>query len=341
MNVFEIINNYLDKEKSGVLATVIERTGSAPRDVGAKMFIGEDRKTFGTVGGGLLESKAYQEALSIMHTGTSKTYSISMDAVRIDADDMLCGGNVTILLEPATKKYQNLYRQITALQEKRQRGLILTNFSTDIFSKTLLDQAGNITGDIPGPEMVQRVQEFLYERQPMLLDGYFIDPVTISFPLYIFGAGHVSQRISQIAKTADFYITVIDDRKEFANSERFPNADAVMVADIHDAFCCLDFTGNEFVIIATRSHEYDAIIIREALSHNTRYIGMIGSKRKVKIILDSIRDEGFDESALKRIHAPVGIPINAETPQEIAISIVAELVKTKNSPHTSKVGGSP
>ena len=332
MNVYEIICDYLEKGKVGILATVIKRTGSAPREVGAKMFIGEDGKTFGTIGGGLLESGAYREALAIMHKGLTKIFSINMDADKIDAKDMLCGGNVKILFEPVTRKHYDVYRQIEILEKSRQRGLILTGFGRNVFTKSLLDKDGNITGDMPDSQIIDQVKEVRHGKKPVLTEGYFADPIQVSFPLYLFGAGHVSQYISKIAKIADFHITVIDDRREFANSERFPDADAIIVANTHDAFCCLDFTGNEYVVIVTRSHEYDAEILEEVLKQKTRYVGMIGSKRKVKIILDSIKEKGFSDTVLERIHAPIGIPIDAETPQEIAISIVAELVKVKNRP---------
>jgi xanthine dehydrogenase accessory factor len=168
----------------------------------------------------------------------------------------------------------------------------------------------------------------------LLINDVFVDPIRVAFPFYLFGAGHVSQSLAKFAKAVDFHITIIDDRKEFANSERFPDADAIIVSNIHDAFYCLDFTGNEYVVILTRSHEYDAAVLEETLKKSVKYVGMIGSKRKVKIILDSLRQKGIDTALIEKVHAPIGLPIDAETPQEIAISIVAELVKVKN--HSNK-----
>jgi xanthine dehydrogenase accessory factor len=147
MNIYEIICDYLEKGKAGVLATVIKRSGSAPRDVGVKMFVGEDGKSFGTVGGGLLESEAYRKSLEIMNKGLTEVFSIGIDARSVDAKDMLCGGNVEILLEPVTMKHFDLYRQIDLLQKNRIRGLVVTRFGNNVFEKTLLDKDLNSIGN--------------------------------------------------------------------------------------------------------------------------------------------------------------------------------------------------
>ena len=338
MNIYEIICDYLDKNNTGILATVIKRTGSAPREVGAKMFIGEDGKTFGTVGGGLLEAGAYKEALAIMHKNVTKTFTVNMDADTISSKDMLCGGDVDVLLEPVTILHHDVYRQIEVIRKNKQRALIVTGFGKGVLTKTLFDKEGNITGDILDDQTINQIKVLPRLKKPSLAEGYFADPIGAPLPLYLFGAGHVSLYIAKIAKIADFDITVIDDRKEFANHERFPDADAIVVTNVHDAFYCLDFTGDEFVVIVSRSHEQDAEILEEALKRETRYMGMIGSKRKVKIITDGMKEKGFSEAIIGNIHAPIGIPIDAETPQEIAISIVAELVKIKNKPRSLQLG---
>lgn len=331
MNIYEFICEYLERGESGILATMIKRTGSAPRDIGAKMFVGEDGKTFGTVGGGRLESDGYREALEIMNKGITRVFSIRMDAQRVEEKDMLCGGNVEVLLEPVTVKHLNVYRHIENCLKNREKGIIITNFNKSAFAKTMIDKELNVIGDPLNNETIDKYKDLFYGNQPVLLDGIFVDPIQISFPLYIFGAGHVAQFLSKIARIAGFHITVIDDREEFANKERFPDANTIIVGDFQDAFNYLDFTGNEYVVILTRSHEYDAEALRESMKRHTKYVGMIGSKRKVKIILDHMRENGFDGETIGKVHAPIGISVNAETPEEIAISIAAELVSVRNT----------
>jgi xanthine dehydrogenase accessory factor len=127
----------------------------------------------------------------------------------------------------------------------------------------------------------------------------------------------------------DFSVTVIDDREEFANKERFPDANEIIVDNFQNVFNRLKFTGKEFVTIVTRGHQYDAGVLGETMKRQTRYIGMIGSKRKVAIVFDHMKKSGFSDEAIKRVHAPIGLTIHAETPQEIAVSIVAELIKVR------------
>lgn len=330
MGILNIIATYLEQGSGGILATVVKRTGSAPRDVGAKMFVGEDGKMFGTVGGGRLESDAYQKALEIMGSHNTAVLSVNMDALNIEDTDMLCGGNVELLLEPVIKRHCGVYEAIRKCREDREQAVIFTRFGTDGFAKSLILSDGTVVGDPEDDEVIDRCMDVLRRRTPELSGNTFAEPVKIVVPLYLFGAGHVSQHVSKIAKAAGFFVTVIDDREEFANTERFEDADSVVVGELRDVFYTLDFTGNEYVVILTRSHEYDMLVLEEVLKKNAKYIGMIGSERKVKIITDRLNKKGFDRNVIDSIHAPIGIDIGAETPQEIAVSIVAELIKVKN-----------
>ncbi len=331
MGVFNIILTYLEQGSHGVLATVVRRTGSAPRDVGAKMFVTEDGEAFGTVGGGQLESDAYDKAREIMGKDTTTVFSINMDATRVEDKDMLCGGNVDLLLEPVTQRHRNVYEALRRCREDREPAVIFTRFDAGVFAKSLIRGDGAVVGDPVDQKAMERCKDLLGRREPVLSGNTFAEPVRIIVPLYIFGAGHVSQHLSKIAKIAGFFVTVIDDRKEFANLERFPDADSIVVGELRDAFYSLDFTGNEYAVILTRSHEHDAMVLEEVLKRRTKYTGMIGSSRKVGIIMDRLHEKKFDRKVTAGVHAPIGIAIDAETPQEIAVSIVAELIKVKNA----------
>ena len=330
MAIFDIILTYLDKGSHGILATVIKRTGSAPRDVGAKMFVGEDGKMFGTVGGGLLESEAYRRAMETMGKDITSVFSINMDARQIEDKDMLCGGNVDLLLEPVTKKHHNVYEAVKKCQRDRIRAAIFTRFGHGLFAKSLIMVNETVTGDRVDQKEIDRCMDILRRREPELSGNTFLEPIHIIVPLYIFGAGHVSQYLSRLTKMTGFLTTIIDDRKEFANTERFHDADNIIVEGFREVFRSLEFTGNEYVVIITRSHELDALVLEESLKRKVKYIGMIGSSKKVKTILGRLHEKGFDKNISERINAPIGVDINAETPQEIAVSIIAELVKVKN-----------
>ncbi len=331
MGIFAIIVDYLQRGSGGILATVIQRTGSAPRDVGAKMFIAADGTMFGTVGGGRLESDAYNKALEIMNKGITALLSVNMEAMNVEDADMLCGGNVYVLLEPVTTGSLELYSAIRHCRERREAGVLLTRFGDHGFAKTLLCENGTTVGDFP--DYGTGKTDFFSFDLPALADSgdLFVEPIRAISPLYIFGAGHISQHLSRMAKAVGFYVTVIDDRREFANTERFSDTDSIIVGEFADTFCALEFTGHEYVVICTRSHEYDALVLENALKKETKYIGMIGSARKVRIIMDRMHAKGYDQRITAGVRAPIGIPINAETPQEIAVSIVAQLIQVKNA----------
>ncbi len=331
MNIYETIEQYLKEGKSGILATVIYRAGSAPRDVGAKMLVAEDGKCFDTIGGGRLEADACREAMHIMHENKPKILNIRMDSNAIADDGMLCGGNVDILLEPVTKKYTGVYKRVGEMLQDDLPGIVVTKFGSGVFSKTLIEESLAVKGDLLTEKEIKELSYYLQEKKPCIVNEMVIEPLQSLSVLYIFGAGHISQFLAEIAKTVDFHVVIIDDREEFANRERFPGAAEIIADDFHNVFDRLSFTGKEYATIVTRGHQYDADVLEKVLKRKTRYIGMIGSRRKVKIILDHMRKVGFDEEAVAGVHAPIGLSIHAETPQEIAVSIVAELIAVRRT----------
>jgi xanthine dehydrogenase accessory factor len=327
--LYETIEEYLKKNRTGIIATVITRAGSAPRDVGAKMFVGEDGKLYGTIGGGRLEHNAYQEAMSAMGKGAPKLLHIRMNAREVASNGMICGGDVDVLLEPVLNKYRALYGRLEYLEKRGKRGVLVTRFDKDTFAKILVEDDCTMHGDDVSERDRDSFLQHLYETKPCVTDGLVIEPLQISTVLYIFGAGHVSQYIAKVAQMVGFSVTIIDDREEFANKERFPDADEIIVEDFQNVFDRLRFTGKEFVTIVTRGHQFDAGVLSETLKRQTRYVGMIGSKRKVAIVFDYMKKSGFDDETIKKVHAPIGLAIHAETPQEIAVSIIAELIKVR------------
>lgn len=331
MDIFDIVVNCLENGSHGVLATVVKRAGSAPRDVGAKMLVVDDGRIFGTVGGGQLESSAHDKAKEIMGKGATFVLNVNMDATKVEGEDMLCGGNVDILLEPVTERHRDVYEAVRKCREDKGPAVIFTRFGPGVFAKSLISGDGTVIGDPVDREATERCMRSLRRREPELHGNTFAEPVGVIVPLYIFGAGHVSQHLSKIAKIAGFSITVIDDRKAFANVERFPEADSIINAGIGDAFNSLSLTGNEYVVILTRSQESDALALEGVLKRNAKYVGMMGSARKVGIIMDRLHEKGFHRKVTAGVHAPVGIDIDAEAPQEVAVSIVAELIKVKNA----------
>lgn len=152
------------------------------------------------------------------------------------------------------------------------------------------------------------------------------DKISKPFQAIVFGGGHISQPLVQMLGLVDFAVTVVDDRFEFANQSRFPGAHQVICASFQQAFTQLEITEDTAIIIVTRGHIYDMECLRATMNTKAHYLGMIGSKKRVREIFNILRTEGTPEDLLKRIKAPIGLDIKGETPAEIAVSIVAEVI---------------
>lgn len=328
--MYKIILSYLNEGKKGVVATVVGKEGAAPREEGAKMFIGEDKQCFGTIGGGRLEAEVIDEAMKSMDISAARLLHFRMDAKTVADAGMLCGGNVDVLLEPVLEGHRKVYEGIEECETKGIEAVLITRLKKSGVWKSLIDRNGSAWGDAIGSEEIASLRDFWNENHVRFVNNHtVVEHLAAHSNLYIFGAGHVSQFLSKVAKMVGFKVTVIDDRAEFANTQRFPEADTVVVSDFQDVFSQIDFAANSYVVIVTRGHSHDARVLEHCVRLPMAYIGMIGSKRKVRVVLDYLKEKGVSEDILKSIHAPVGIPINSETPQEIAISIVAELIHTR------------
>ena len=160
----------------------------------------------------------------------------------------------------------------------------------------------------------------------------FIEPILTPPTLYLFGGGHISLPLAKVGKLLGFKIVVIDDRAEFANADRFPETDIVLTGDFSKSFPKLKMDKSSYIVIVTRGHQHDELVLEWAVGTSAKYVGMIGSKTKVKTIFSHLLAKGITNQQLDRVHAPIGLEINAQTPEEIAISILAEIVKVHRSP---------
>jgi len=160
----------------------------------------------------------------------------------------------------------------------------------------------------------------------------FIEPILTPPTLYLFGGGHISLPLAKMGKLLGFNIAVIDDRAEFASADRFPEADVLLAKDFTKSFPKLKIDKSSYIVIVTRGHQHDELVLEWAVGTPAKYIGMIGSKTKVEAIFSHLLAKGISKEQLDRVHAPVGLKINAQTPEEIAVSILAEVIKVRRSP---------
>ncbi|HYK90084.1 MAG TPA: XdhC/CoxI family protein [Acidobacteriota bacterium] len=172
------------------------------------------------------------------------------------------------------------------------------------------------------------------EESALLCGGVmevYVEPILPDPTLFIFGAGHVGQAAASVARMLGFKIAVVDDRIKYANSERFPQADTFYVDSWEEVFGKLPVNDSSYLLIATRGHQYDLTCLRFALRTPARYIGLLGSRRKTKLLYEALEREGVDPTGFERVFAPVGLEIGSETPEEIAVSIAAELVAVRKN----------
>jgi xanthine dehydrogenase accessory factor len=347
-NIYSEIVNALEKKHTVALATLITRVGSAPRAVGAKYLVKEDGTSSGSIGGGCVEAEVWQEAQKVMEKAEGGILHFELTSEQLAEGGLICGGNIDIFLEPLREELLNIYQEVSRIIQKGGSAILATLVSVDgdfpkgKDSKILMKDSGEKVGSLSGGvELEKRIlsegQVALKEKKPkvMVLSHedrkmeILLEPVFSEPTIYIFGAGHVSEQIAPLAKKVHFKVVVIDDREMFANQKRFPEADEVIVSEFEKCFDQLNIDNSSYIVIVTRGHLYDGFVLEQAVKTNACYIGMIGSKKKIKTLYQNLMKKGISQETLNRVYAPIGLDINSETPEEIAVSIVAELIKVR------------
>jgi len=355
-DIYAEIVKALGRKEKLAMATLITRVGSAPRGVGAKYLIKEDGSSLGSIGGGCVEAEVWQGAREVMKKGEGGVLHFKLTAEQLAEGGLICGGNVDIFLEPLKEEFLNIYQDVLKIKQKGGSAILATLISVDgafpkgDSSKLLIKISGEKVGSLSdGEELEQRIlkegEALLREKKPrvMVLSAekedaswnkmeILLEPVFSEPTVYLFGAGHISQQLSPLAKRVQFKVVVIDDREMFANRERFPEADDVIVSEFEKCFDQLNIEESSYIVIVTRGHLYDGFVLEQAVKTNARYIGMIGSKKKIHTLYQNLIEKGIPKEALERVHAPIGIDIHSETPEEIGVSIVAELIKVRGEP---------
>ena len=359
----------LDRGRDCVYCSLIETRGSTPQKAGAAMLVFGDGGQFGTLGGGCVEAEVKQRALRVLASPESRSEILTFhldDNYGWD-DGLICGGRMAILADPVaasngqTKPGANYYRRYRELVE-RGRGcteaIILADpkIGVPAGSRFLFDADGQLVAQtgchafaasphldaaqkscegresMPPKEVSENLRPLQRRPEPAVRNGIAYLPILPRITLLIVGGGHVGQAVGRLAAEVDFDIWVLDDRETYASRERFPRAQKIVVGDIGSRLQELapDITPSTFCIIVTRGHAHD----EEALYHLVRsgagYVGMIGSKRKIKIIYEDLVAKGIPAETLGKVHAPLGFAIGSQTVPEIAVSIVAELIAVRN-----------
>src|SRR4030042_308508 len=335
----------LEKREKVALATLVNRVGSAPRAVGAKYLVKEDGTSFGTIGGGCVEAEVWQGAQEVLKKGNGGVLRFDLTAEQLAAGGLICGGTVDIFLEPLGEGFLDIYREVARIKQRGGSAVLATFVSIDHAPvkgegiKILVRPSGEKIGHVSlGEELEQRILResdvVLRENQPRIMAGglekkmleILMEPVVSEPTVTIFGAGHISQQLSPIAKKVHFKVVIIDDREVFANRDRFPEADEVIVSEFEKCLSRWVTDESSYIVIVTRGHLYDGFVLGQALKTQARSMGMIGSQTEIQTLYRNLMKKGVPKAALDRVCAPIGLDINSETPEEIAVSIAADLI---------------
>ncbi len=335
INIVNEMVEQLSKRQDFALATVISSNGSTPRSAGAKMLVKTDGASIGTVGGGMLEASVAQLALQMIQQRGAVIQSFQFSGVDAADMDAICGGQVEVLVEwvdSGDELTAQMTRELQNAITRHQKAWWVTTFqynSGTTHAFVALD--GTMMGILP-PDLT--VESLTAAKTPRLVDfdqrRVMIEPVDSAGSAYIFGAGHVSQSLASFVKAVGFWTVVLDDRQEYASRERFGDVDELIVLEsFSESLSRFSINRDSFIVIVTRGHLNDLTVLAQALKTKAGYIGMIGSKRKCLLIFEELRRQGYSEEDLRRVHAPIGLSIGAETPEEIGISIVAEMIQAR------------
>ena len=305
-----------------VLCTILASSGSSPRGAGARMAVFSDGSTIGTVGGGRVEYLATQEALTVLQTGNTVIRSFQLAPNQVASIGMVCGGSVSIYYQLLTQEELPILHQMyAALCEDANSWLFLEIRQGRVEDFRVIDaQSASQEPEHYGPKAVLEEGESVRYYEPLMRAGR----------VYIFGGGHVGQALVPVLAGVDFRVTVYDKRKELATKEHFPMADQVIYGDYEHIFEKITLKPDDYVVIMTPGHESDYALLEQVLRCKTSYVGCIGSRHKIARTQQLLREAGIPEERIKSVHSPIGLPIGAQTPAEIAICIAAEMIQHRS-----------
>jgi xanthine dehydrogenase accessory factor len=322
------------------LCTLLHLEGSGPRRPGAKMLLRENGESLGTIGGGLLEDRANAWAREALRTGRAICRPFALSLQQASDEGMTCGGQAEVLVEPldgTSPAIRDFCGEILALFRRGGRGCLVTAIFEE-GAGVVVERFLVVDGTCTAVSVAGRTlpAELLVSAPsvPALVElgtvRYFLDPLTPLITVVVFGGGHIAARLVPLCHGLGFRTVVVDDRANFTSRDRFPQADELLaVPSFENALQDLPLDAGHYVVIVTRGHGGDQTILRQALRRRPGYIGMIGSRRKRGLIFEALAQEGIVADDLARVVCPIGLPIGAETPEEIALSIAAELVATR------------
>ncbi|NCB62586.1 MAG: XdhC/CoxI family protein [Clostridia bacterium] len=328
LHFFQELKARLGSGEDLALATVVARSGSAPRGAGARMLVGTGGRVWGTVGGGLIERRAELMALEALKTKACMLQEFSLDADRLTGIGMVCGGDVTLavqVLPGGDAGLLALANAALALLRSGGDGWLLAALTGPEAGKLRLLTSGQAEEVFPVPPRPEE-EQVLFEAEGA---GQFAQRLARPGAVYLFGGGHVARELAPLLARLDFRYSVVDDREEFSRPADFPGAEQVLRCDFDRILDAVAPGPSDYAAVMTRGHLFDLEVQKQLLTTPVGYIGVMGSRKKMSFVFGQLREAGFTDTDLARIITPIGLPLGGETPAEIALSIAAQLVQLR------------
>lgn len=325
-DVHQAVVDFADAGKAFALVVVLKDAGSTPRKAGTKAIVDAEGSIWGTIGGGLLESQARRLAVEAIGTRQPVVFDFRFSGTRAAEGDPVCGGSMRVLVDPAAAGARAAYAAAAEARRRRQRGVLVTSVRTPGEGG-----AAEVAVEWRGPDALHR-------EAPA---DALVEPVVPRPRLLVVGGGHVGQALVRQATLVGFDVVVIEDRPEFAEPSLFPPGVTVRRGDVADELVGL-LTGDgadTCVALVSRGHLVDGKALAACIRKPAAYIGMMGSRRKVAMLRRHFLETGLATAAeFDRVYAPIGLDVGAETVEEIAATIVAQLIAVLRRGHAPRWG---
>ena len=345
----EVIQGAVETLREGkpcVVATVVRTKGSTPQKAGAMLLVRDDGSGLGTLGGGCVEGDIWFAAKEMLREGGGpefKDYYLNEDIAA--RDGLVCGGTMYFYLEPlrSLDDFLPLGDEILEAYDGGEPVGLATVVNSPshperLGAKLLLRADGTISGtlgtpqlDEPALETALRIAHIGNNESISTEDGteIFVEGFTTPPTLVMVGGGHVGKATADLAHFLGYRVYIVDDRPEFSNEGRFPYAEQTIVTPYDRWSDHLNVNVNSYLVVATRGHRYDDMALESALKTRARYIGLLGSRRKTLMIYRRLIEQGITKERIKEVYAPIGLNIGALTPEEIAVSVMSEIIMVR------------
>ena len=339
--LFEQLEQLKKAEGRIVLATLVNTRGSTPRKEGAKMLVGEGGRVLGSVTiGGCVDAQVIEESESVLGENAPKLLELNLGDEEAWEIGLTCGGTIEVFVEPVAldqpdSQTLTYYERLRAHAEQGGRGALVTRLDPpNNGAKLLLLDSGVVEGSLGDlfldGRFIPEAREAMGRgaSKTLFLEGVrgFVEVFVPPSTLLVVGAGHVAMPLVSLAKLLGFRTIVVDGRPRFATGERFPDVDELRVGIPSELVKSIPLLPTTALVLVAHDYKYDLPVLHHALATRVGYVGMLGSSRRGKAILDLLREDGVAEALLSRIHVPIGLDIGAQTAPEIALAILAEIL---------------